>query len=111
MQLTAVGGADNASDDAADSTRQRPPRPESGGAHRARRRAFPVSRDDWLVLAERVVGDWTATLRAALLIALALAAVLTTVGLVFGAIPALAGAGLVLVVFLVGRRRGGAAHG
>ena len=98
-------------DTTADVTAEPAPRPESGGAHRARRhRGFPASRDDWLVIAERVVGDWTSTLRAALLATLVVAAVLTTIGLVFGAVPALAAGGFALFVFLVGRRRGGSPH-
>jgi hypothetical protein len=91
-----------------DATPQPPPRRESGGAHRATRaHGLPTSRDDWLVLAERVVGDWAATLHAALLMVLAVAAVIMVIGLVFGTGPALATAFLALLVFLVGRRRGG----
>jgi hypothetical protein len=91
-----------------DATPEPPPRRESGGAHRARRRrVFPTSRDDWLVLAERVVGDWAATLRTALLLVLAVAAVLTMVGVAFGPEPALAAAFLAFLVFLAGRDRGG----
>ncbi|MGH3759485.1 hypothetical protein [Actinophytocola sp.] len=75
------------------------------GAHRGR--ALPASRDDWMVLAERVVGDWAATLRAALLLGLAVAAVIMVIGLLVGPGPALAAAFLALLVFLVGRHRGG----
>ena len=86
-------------------------RADSGGAHRAvRPHLFPTSRDAWLVLAERVVGDWAATLRAALLIVLAVAAAIMVIGIVFGAGPALATAILVLLVFLAGRHRGGSVH-
>jgi hypothetical protein len=84
------------------------PRRESGGAHRVRRgRGFPTSRDDWLVLAERAVGDWAATLRTALLLVLAVAAVLAMIGVAFGPEPALAAGFLAFLVFLAGRDRGG----
>lgn len=88
------------------------PMPRSGGAHRADRGAdrghvLPTSRDDWLVLAERVVGDWAATLRAALLLVLAVAAMLMVIGIVFGVGPALAIAFVALLVLLAGRRRDG----
>lgn len=78
--------------------------------HRRRAAALPTSRDDWLVLAERVVGDWAATLRVALLLVLTVAAVLTVIGVVFGAGIALASALIVLIVFLAGRRRDGSAR-
>lgn len=86
----------------------RPRRPlESGGAHRAPHgRGLPTSREDLLVLAERVVGDWAATLHAALLLLLAVCAAIVAVGIVFGVGPALATAFLALLVFLVGRHRG-----
>jgi hypothetical protein len=91
----------------ANATSEQPPRRESG-AHRARRgRGFPTSRDDWLVLAERLVGDWAATLRTALLLVLAVAAVLAMIGFAFGPEPALAAAFLAFLVFLAGRDRGG----
>lgn len=86
-------------------------RADSGGAHRVTRpQLFPTSRDAWLVLAERVVGDWAATLRAALLLVLAVAAAIMVIGIVFGAGPALATAILALLVFLAGRHRGGSVH-
>jgi hypothetical protein len=88
-------------------TPERPRASESGGAHRAvRAHALPTSRDDWLVLAERAVGDWAATLRAALLLFLAVAAVIMVIGLLVGVGPALATAFLALLVFVVGRHRG-----
>lgn len=91
-----------------DATPEPPTRRESGGAHRATRgQGLPTSRDDWLVLAERVVGDWAATLHAALLLVLAVAAVIMVIGLVFGLGPALATAFLAMLVFLAGRHRGG----
>ena len=87
-----------------------PPRPrvsESRGAHRAvRAHALPTSRDDWLVLAERAVGDWAATLHAALLLFLAVAAGIMVIAFLFGVGPALATAFLALLVFVVGRHRG-----
>lgn len=90
-----------------ESTPDRPRTPVSGGAHRAvRAHALPTSRDDWLVLAERAVGDWAATLRAALLLFLAVAAVIMVIGIAAGVGPALAAAFLALLVFVVGRRRG-----
>jgi hypothetical protein len=80
---------------------------EAGAPPRAGRGLpLPTSRDDWLVLAERMVGDWAATLRAALLLLVAVAAVIMVVGLAFGAGPAMATAFLALLVFLAGRRRG-----
>ncbi|HEV7649201.1 MAG TPA: hypothetical protein VGP26_13670 [Actinophytocola sp.] len=86
-------------------------RPDSGGAHRATRpHLFPTSRDAWLVLAERVVGDWAATLRAALLLVLAVAAAIMVIGIVFGIGPAVATAILALLAFLAGRHRGGSVH-
>ncbi|HEX2130083.1 MAG TPA: hypothetical protein VHH15_00890 [Actinophytocola sp.] len=74
----------------------------------ATRRSFvPTSRDEWLRLAERVVGDWTATLRAALVLVLLFAAAVTAIGVMVGppaaAVATLAG----LVAFLIGRSRGG----
>jgi hypothetical protein len=84
------------------------PRRESGGMHRARRgRMVPTTRDDWLVLAERAVGDWAATLRTALLLVLAVAAGLTMIAVAFGPEPALAAGFLAFLVFLAGRDRGG----
>jgi hypothetical protein len=77
------------------------------GPRHARGRSLPSSRDDWLVLAERVVGDWAATLRSALLLGLAVTAVIMVIGLVFGTGAALATTFLALLVFLAGRRRGG----
>jgi hypothetical protein len=82
--------------------------PERGARHRASRGlAVPTSRDDWLVLAERVVGDWAATLRAAMLLALALAAAIMVIGLVLGLGAALATAFVLLIVLVAGRRRDG----
>lgn len=81
--------------------------PEGGGAHRAARsRGLPTSRDDLLIIAERIVGDWAATLRAALLLLLAVVAAIAVIGIVFGAGPALVVGFLALLVFLAGRRRG-----
>jgi len=91
---------------AVETTPERPRTSESGGAHRAARaHALPTSRDDWLVLAERAVGDWAATLRAALLLLLAVAAGIMVIGLLAGVGPALAIAFLALLVFVVGRHR------
>jgi hypothetical protein len=78
------------------------PAPRSG-----RGLALPTSRDDWLVLAERAVGDWASTLRSALLMLLVVAGAIMAVGVVFGAAAALASAGIVLLVYLVGRQRDG----
>jgi len=92
----------------AETTPARPRTSESGGAHRAARaHALPTSRDDWLVLAERAVGDWAATLREALLLFLAVAAGLMVIAFLFGVGPALAAAFLALLVFVVGRHRDG----
>jgi hypothetical protein len=88
-----------------ESTPARPRVSESRGAHRAvRASALPTSRDDWLVLAERAVGDWAATLRVALLLFLAVAAGIMVIGILFGTGPALATAFLALLVFVAGRR-------
>ena len=72
----------------------------------ARRGFVPTSRDDWLRLAERMVGDWAATLRAALGLALLFAAAVVVIGVVLGPISAAVAALVGLVVFLLGRGRG-----
>jgi hypothetical protein len=79
------------------------PRTEAG------RFSVPKSGDDWLRLAERVVGDWAATLRNALLLLLAFAAIAVSIGFAFGVESAAAAAAVGLVVFLAGRRWGGSA--
>lgn len=73
------------------------------------RAAGLTSRDGWLRLAERVVGDWTATLRAALLLVLVFAGMVVSLGVAFGPGSALAASSVGLLVFLAGRRRGGSA--
>jgi hypothetical protein len=71
-----------------------------------RRSPLPTSRDDWLRLAEHLVGDWTATLRDALVLALLFAAMITSIGIAFGPTSAAAATTVGLVVFLAGRRQG-----
>ena len=73
------------------------------------RSPLPTSRDDWLRLAERAVGDWAATLRAALLLLLAFAGLILSIGIAFGLESAAAASAVGLLVFLAGRRRGGSA--
>lgn len=65
----------------------------------------PVTRDRFLRLAERVVGDWAPTLREALVRVLVFAVVLVALGVALGAEVAAAGAAVGVVMFLVGRRR------
>ncbi|WP_460404790.1 hypothetical protein [Actinophytocola sediminis] len=67
--------------------------------------ALPISRDDWLRLAERAVGDWAATLRNALLLLLVFAVMVTLIGIAFGVESAAATTAVGLLVFLFGRRR------
>lgn len=79
---------------------------------RERRTPVPVRgsvTDRLLRVAELVVGDWAPTLRAAGLRVALFAAVLLAVGIAFG--PAIVVLGLVVgfLMFLVGRRRAGAA--
>lgn len=78
---------------------------------RANRRSLPISRDDWLRLAERAVGDWAATLRNALLLLLAFAGMIMLIGIAFGLESAAGATAVGLLVFLAGRRRGGSASG
>ncbi|MPZ85089.1 MAG: hypothetical protein GEV28_33765 [Actinophytocola sp.] len=106
MRLTSLADVDVSQDSAPSVEIVPAPR----NRHRRRAAVLPASRDDWLVLAERVVGDWAATLRVAFLLVLAVAAVLTVIGLVFGPGIALASALIVLIVFLAGRRRDGSAR-
>lgn len=73
--------------------------------------SIPKSGDDWLRLAERVVGDWAATLRNALLLLLAFAAMVVSIGFAFGVASAAAATAVGLLVFLAGRRRGGSVSG
>jgi hypothetical protein len=72
-----------------------------------RRRFTPTARDDWLRLAEWLVGDWAATLRQALRLVLLFLAVVLVIGVTFGFGFALAAFLVGTVVFLAGRRRGG----
>jgi len=73
---------------------------------RPRDRHVPVSADDWLRIAEWLIGDWAATLRTALLVAVLFVGVLTGVGFAFGPEFALLGGITGAVVFLVGRLGG-----
>lgn len=70
---------------------------------RPRARNVPVSADDWLRIAEWVIGDWAATLRTALVVLVLFAGVLTGVGVAFGPEFALLGGITGAFVFLVGR--------
>lgn len=62
-------------------------------------------KDQVLRVAERVVGDWAPTLRAAALRVALFALVLIAVGIAFGVKFAVLGAVVGFVMFLVGRRR------
>ena len=73
---------------------------------RPRARNVPVSADDWLRIAEWVIGDWAATLRTALLVVVLFAGVLTGIGIAFGPEFALLGGITGAIVFLVGRLAG-----
>lgn len=73
---------------------------------RPRERNVPVSADDWLRIAEWVIGDWAATLRTALLVVVLFAGVLTGIGFAFGPEFALLGGIAGAIVFLVGRLGG-----
>ncbi|WP_143229521.1 hypothetical protein [Actinophytocola xanthii] len=91
-------------------TREAPelPPPRRTALPEPRRRRFsPTARDDWLRLAEWLVGDWAATLRQALWMALLFLAVVLVIGVAFGLGIALATLAVGTVVFLAGRRRGG----
>lgn len=73
---------------------------------RPRARHLPVSADDWLRIAEWLIGDWAATLRTALLVLVLFAGVLTGIGFAFGPEFALLGGITGAVIFLVGRLGG-----
>jgi hypothetical protein len=81
------------------------PEPRADAGHFS----MPRSGDDWLRLAERVVGDWAATLRNALLLLLAFVAMVVSIGIALGVESAVAAAAVGLLVFLAGRRCGSAA--
>jgi len=66
-------------------------------------------KDSLLRVAERMVGGWAPTLRAAALRVVLFTLVLIAVGIAFGGGIALLGAALGVVMFLVGRHRAGAA--
>jgi len=68
---------------------------------------IPTTRDGWLRLAERVVGDWAATLRNAFALLLLFAAMITLIGIAVGVESAAAATAVGVVVFLFGRRRDG----
>lgn len=86
------------------------PLPPAPRVVRSRPRRVPVTRDDWLRLAERAVGDWASTLREALLMVVLFAGFLAAIGIAFGVTSAVFGAIAGLVVYLLGRRRGGSGH-
>ncbi|OLF11664.1 hypothetical protein BLA60_12080 [Actinophytocola xinjiangensis] len=69
--------------------------------------AIPTTRDGWLRVAERVVGDWAATLRNAFVLLLAFAAMIALIGIAVGVESAGAAMAVGVVVFLFGRRRDG----
>jgi hypothetical protein len=73
---------------------------------RPRARRVPVSADDWLRIAEWLIGDWAATLRTALLVVVLFAGTLTVVGIAFGPEFAMLGGITGAVVFLAGRLGG-----
>lgn len=89
-----------------------PEEPAHDAAPPARRVPTPArdtARDRLLRVAELVVGDWAPTLREAALRAVLFALVLIAIGIAFGVGTALLGAFLGFLMFLVGRRRQGAA--
>jgi hypothetical protein len=73
---------------------------------RPRARRVPVSADDWLRIAEWLIGDWAATLRTALLVVVLFVGALIAVGIAFGPQFAMLGGITGAVVFLVGRLGG-----
>jgi hypothetical protein len=73
---------------------------------RPRAKHLPVSADDWLRIAEWLIGDWAATLRTALLVLVLFAGVLTGIGCAFGPEFALRGGLTGAVIFRVGRLGG-----
>jgi hypothetical protein len=60
-----------------------------------------ATRDAWLCLAERTLGDWASTLRAAFLMLIALAGMIVLIGVVFGFGGVLLGALLGSLVLLL----------
>lgn len=80
------------------------PKPPSSVSGTPARRV-PVTGDDWLRLAELVVGDWTSTLREALVRVVWFTCVLIALGVAFGVEVALVGATAGVMSFLVNRRR------
>lgn len=91
------------------------PAPEQPARHAVpQRRRAPVParatmKDRLLRVAELVVGDWAPTLRAAALRVALFTLVLIGLGIAFGLPAVLLGAAVGFVMFLVGRRRAGAA--
>lgn len=65
-----------------------------------------TTKDGWLRIAELVIGDWASTLRRGFFLLLLLVGLIVTIGLVFGVVSGAIGAGAVVVVYLIGRRRG-----
>lgn len=91
---------------AVEETAPEPPRPAPVVVPRPRVPARPTTLDYWLRLAERAVGDWAATLRAALVLTLLFVAAVVAIGIVFGPIPAAAATAVGATIFLIGRSRG-----
>src|SRR6266536_2405157 len=91
------------------------PAPEEPARHTVpRQRHVPdparsTMKDSLLRVAERMVGGWAPTLRAAALRVVLFTLVLIAVGIAFGGGIALLGVALGVVMFLVGRHRAGAA--
>ncbi|HEV8561737.1 MAG TPA: hypothetical protein VGR06_35905 [Actinophytocola sp.] len=74
VHLEVIAGADRAGG---------PPRARTGRPV-TRSRSLPHTRDGWLCLAERTLGDWATTLHAAFLMLAAIAGFVVLIGLLFG---------------------------
>jgi hypothetical protein len=90
-----------------ESVTETPQRPTTDAPRSTTRRVgrLLTTRDGWLRMAELVIGDWASTLWAGFLVLMAFAAIVVTIGVVFGSVSAMIGAALLFVVYLIGRRR------
>ncbi len=64
-------------------------------------RSLPTTRDGWLLLAERTVGNWASTLHGAFLMLAGIAGLIVLIGLVFGFGGVMLGALLALAMWPV----------
>ena len=76
----------------------------TGRMTRRSRRPLPTTRDGWLLLAERTLGDWASTLHGAFLMLAAVAGLIVLIGLVFGFGGVALGALLGVIVWPVAGR-------